>query len=87
MPCAEDLAWIVEDLSALRTSAPNAFKQFSAPSDFGATGIRPAAAATISGGFRQDFPLGEIIPRRTTPELRYLFAELGAALSGGIPRA
>jgi hypothetical protein len=31
-------------------------------------------------GFRQDFPLGEIIPRRTTPEVRYLFAELGAAM-------
>src|SRR5258708_11347442 len=31
-------------------------------------------------GFRQDFPLGEIIPRRTTPEVRYLFAELGAVM-------
>ena len=31
-------------------------------------------------GYRQDFPLGEIIPRRTTPELRYLFAELGARM-------
>lgn len=30
--------------------------------------------------FRQDFPLGEIIPRRTTPEVRFLFAELGAAM-------
>jgi hypothetical protein len=29
---------------------------------------------------RQDFPLGEIIPRRTTPEVRFLFAELGAAM-------
>jgi hypothetical protein len=28
----------------------------------------------------QDFPLGEIIPRRTTPEVRYLFAELGARM-------
>ena len=28
--------------------------------------------------YRQDFPLAEIIPRRTTPEVRYLFAELGA---------
>jgi hypothetical protein len=28
--------------------------------------------------YRQDFPLREIIPRRTTPEVRYLFAELGA---------
>jgi hypothetical protein len=31
-------------------------------------------------GYRQDFPLGEIIPRRTTPEVRYLFAELGAGM-------
>jgi hypothetical protein len=31
-------------------------------------------------GLRQDFPLGEIIPRRTTPEVRYLFAELGASM-------
>jgi hypothetical protein len=31
-------------------------------------------------GPRQDFPLGEIIPRRTTPEVRYLFAELGASM-------
>src|SRR5271170_998320 len=31
-------------------------------------------------GYRQDFPLGEIIPRRTTPEVRYLFAELGARM-------
>src|SRR5258708_19397347 len=31
-------------------------------------------------GFRQDFPLGEIIPRRTTPEVRYLFAELAAGM-------
>jgi hypothetical protein len=31
-------------------------------------------------GLHQDFPLGEIIPRRTTPEVRYLFAELGAAM-------
>src|ERR1700730_17198080 len=30
--------------------------------------------------FLQDFPLGEIIPRRTTPEVRYLFAELGARM-------
>src|ERR1700730_6967310 len=29
---------------------------------------------------RQEFPLGEIIPRRTTPEVRYLFAELGAGM-------
>jgi hypothetical protein len=26
------------------------------------------------------FPLGELIPRRTTPELRYLLAELGARM-------
>ncbi len=26
------------------------------------------------------FPLGEIIPRRTTPEVRFLFAELGATM-------
>ena len=26
------------------------------------------------------FPLGELIPRRTTPEVRYLFAELGARM-------
>jgi len=26
------------------------------------------------------FPLGEIIPRRTTPEVRFLFAELGASM-------
>ena len=26
------------------------------------------------------FPTGEIIPRRTTPEVRYLFAELGARM-------
>jgi hypothetical protein len=32
------------------------------------------------GAFRQEFPLGEIIPRRTTPEVRYLFAELGAGM-------
>jgi hypothetical protein len=31
-------------------------------------------------GYRQDFPLGEIIPRRTTPEVRHLFAELGAQM-------
>jgi hypothetical protein len=31
-------------------------------------------------GYRQDFPLGETIPRRTTPEVRYLFAELGARM-------
>jgi hypothetical protein len=31
-------------------------------------------------GYCQDFPLGEIIPRRTTPEVRYLFAELGARM-------
>jgi len=31
-------------------------------------------------GNRQCFPLGEIIPRRTTPEVRYLFAELGALM-------
>ena len=30
--------------------------------------------------YRQEFPLGEIIPRRTTPEVRYLFAELGARM-------
>ena len=30
--------------------------------------------------FRQEFPLGEIIPRRTTPEVSYLFAELGAGM-------
>jgi hypothetical protein len=29
---------------------------------------------------RQEFPLGEITPRRTTPELRYMFAELGAGM-------
>src|SRR5258708_3676522 len=29
---------------------------------------------------RQEFPLGEIIPRRTTPERRYLFAELAAGM-------
>jgi hypothetical protein len=33
-----------------------------------------------TGELRQDFPLGEIIPRRTTPEVRYLFAELGARM-------
>jgi len=32
------------------------------------------------GELRQDFPLGELIPRRTTPEVRYLFAELGARM-------
>jgi hypothetical protein len=31
-------------------------------------------------GYRQEFPLGEIIPRRTTPEVRYLLAELGARM-------
>jgi hypothetical protein len=31
-------------------------------------------------GYRQDFSLGEIIPRRTTPEVRYLFAKLGARM-------
>jgi hypothetical protein len=31
-------------------------------------------------GYCQEFPLGEIIARRTTPEVRYLFAELGARL-------
>ena len=31
-------------------------------------------------GCRQESPLGEIIPRRTTPEVRYLFAELGARM-------
>src|SRR5258708_2422301 len=30
------------------------------------------------GAFRQEFPLGEIIPRRTTPEARYLCPERGA---------
>jgi hypothetical protein len=33
--------------------------------------------------FLQDFPLAEIIPRRTTPEVRYLFAELGARMPYG----
>jgi hypothetical protein len=49
-PSAEDLACIVGNLSALRTSAPNAFKQFSAPFDFGNAGIGPAVAATILTG-------------------------------------
>jgi hypothetical protein len=30
--------------------------------------------------YRHDFPLGEMIPRRTTPEVRYLYAELGAQM-------
>jgi hypothetical protein len=48
MPSAKDLACIVGNLSALRTSAPDAFKQFSAPLGFGDTGKGPAVAATIA---------------------------------------
>src|SRR5258708_15971732 len=51
MPCVEELSWIVADLSALKTSAPNASKQYSAPSDFGGAGIGPVAAATILSDF------------------------------------
>jgi hypothetical protein len=50
MPSAEDLVCIVEDLSALRMSAPNVFKQFSAPFDFGDAGTGPALPATILTG-------------------------------------
>jgi len=41
---------------------------------------RSCACRDHPDGYRQDFPLGEIIPRRTTPEVRYLFAELGARM-------
>ena len=35
----------------------------------------------ITLGFQTScFPAGEIIPRRTTPEVRYLFSELGARM-------
>jgi len=41
------------------------------------------------GGFRHDFPLGEIIPRRTTPKVRYFVRRTWRwdAVSGGIPGA
>jgi hypothetical protein len=41
---------------------------------------RACGCCDEADGYRQDFPLGEIIPRRTTPEVRYLFAELGARM-------
>ena len=41
---------------------------------------RTCACCDHSGEARQDFPLGELIPRRTMPEVRYMFAELGAAV-------
>src|SRR5271168_649906 len=47
MLSAEDVACIAENISASRTSAPNAFKQFSAPFGFGDVGIDPVIAATI----------------------------------------
>jgi len=40
-----------------------------------------ACPCQVQRGYRVAFlPLGELIPRRTTPELRFLFAELGARM-------
>jgi hypothetical protein len=40
----------------------------------------PGLPVPASGNWAVFFPLGEIIPRRTTPEVRFLFAELGATM-------
>src|SRR3984893_15352717 len=80
MPCADNLALNVADRSELRISEPNAFKQYSVPSDFAVGGSGRAAAADNLTSFVKNFRLEEIIPRRTTPEVRYLFAELGAGM-------
>jgi hypothetical protein len=40
--------------------------------------IRTCSCLARKGFPNAFFPLGDLIPRRTTPELRYLFAELGA---------
>jgi hypothetical protein len=40
----------------------------------------PGTGSEHTEEYRQYFPLGEIIPRRTTPEVRYLFAERGARM-------
>jgi hypothetical protein len=69
----------VADPSALKMSGPNASKQYSAPSDFVGADIGPVAAATIPLDLAKT-SRSEIIPRRTTPEVRYLFAELGARM-------
>ena len=42
--------------------------------------IRTCSCLTREGFPEAFFPLGDLIPRRTTPELRYLFAELGARM-------
>ena len=40
----------------------------------------PGLPLHAAGNWSVFFPLGEIIPRRTTPEVRFLFAELGASM-------
>ena len=42
--------------------------------------IRTRSSRLLRGGPTAYFPTGEIIPRRTTPEVRYLLAELGARM-------
>src|SRR3984893_9716343 len=58
MPCADNLALNVADRSELRISAPNAFKQYSVPSDFAVGGTGRAAAADNLTSFVKNFRLG-----------------------------
>src|SRR5216684_1550548 len=80
MPCVEELAWSVADLSALKISALNACKQYSAPSDFGAAGIEPAVAATILAGFATTSRSVKLFRGGQRRRCAILFAELGAGM-------
>jgi hypothetical protein len=58
MPCADDLARIVADPSALRISAPSVFKKYSVLSDFVVGGTVLAAAENNLTIFIKNFRLG-----------------------------